>query len=124
MYEVSIDTSFSAAHRLCGYPGICKKMHGHNWVAKVYVRSVELDALGLVVDFHWLKETTDTILAQIDHSILNEHPAFRDSNPTSENISIWLYGELKKEFEGKPFWLHAIEVYETEHSSARYEGSV
>jgi 6-pyruvoyltetrahydropterin/6-carboxytetrahydropterin synthase len=122
MYEVSIDTSFCAAHHLRGYPGLCEKMHGHNWIVKVSVRAEKLDELGLVVDFHWLKQRTDHILGQIDHSILNDHPAFQNVNPTSENLAVWLYGELAKAFKEKQFKLHAVEVYETEKSSARFSG--
>jgi len=120
MYEVSVDTSFSAAHRLRDYPGNCEKMHGHNWLVRVSVRAEKLNELGLVVDFHWLKEQTDHILDPIDHSVLNDHPAFQNLNPTSENLAVWLYGELQKAFRGKSFRLHSIEIFETENCAARY----
>ena len=33
-YEINVQTHFSAAHHLRGYPGNCEKPHGHNWIVK------------------------------------------------------------------------------------------
>ncbi len=51
IFEVSIETHFSAAHALRGYPGDCARLHGHNWTVRVFVRCRELDETGIGIDF-------------------------------------------------------------------------
>ena len=43
--------SFCAGHRLLGHEGKCANLHGHNYVAEIYVSGAEFDSLGRVVDF-------------------------------------------------------------------------
>ena len=43
MFEVKIETHFSAAHHLLNYKGECENQHGHNWKVEVYVQVTELD---------------------------------------------------------------------------------
>ena len=56
MYELSIQTSFSAAHRLRNYQGDCEALHGHNWKVQVTVQSRTLNDIGLAIDFKTLKK--------------------------------------------------------------------
>src|SRR5512141_1368611 len=37
IFEVSVETNFSAAHALRGYQGDCARLHGHNWTVRVSV---------------------------------------------------------------------------------------
>ena len=83
MFEVSIKSRFSGAHRLEGYPGKCADLHGHNWDVEVFVRGERLNETGILVDFRRLKETVADTLAGLDHSDLSRHPAFAAKNPTS-----------------------------------------
>ena len=87
MYELTVRTHFSAAHKLRGYSGKCESLHGHNWELEVTVASDRLGPLGMVIDFAELKRAIGEVTDGLDHKYLNELEAFRQSNPTTELIS-------------------------------------
>ena len=89
-------TEFAAAHRLRGYKGACEKLHGHNWKLDVVLQSNRLNDLGLVMDFHEVKAALKDILAEFDHSFLNDLARFKTVNPTTENIAKAVADELVK----------------------------
>ncbi len=120
MFEVAIETGFSAAHRLRGYRGKCEELHGHNWKVEVAVRAQDLDSTGLAIDFGVLKEKTGKILAELDHRHLNDHPHFSEINPSSENIAAFIYGRLEKELESEQVSLSRVTVWESDTSRATY----
>ena len=47
--------AFNAGHRLLGHEGMCRYLHGHNYVAEFHVRADTLDEVGRVADFSELK---------------------------------------------------------------------
>ena len=116
MFEVKIETSFSAAHHLLNYKGNCENQHGHNWKVEVYVRGTQLDNANILVDFKVLKKEVNAVLDMLDHKDLNELEMFKDISPSSEIISKFLYDELKKKFAG----LSKVSVWETANSCASY----
>lgn len=120
MYELTIETQFSAAHQLKGYKGRCEKLHGHNWRVQVSVSSERLDEIGLAIDFHELKKITNEVLLPLDHSMLNEVFPFTEINPSSENIAKWLYDSLKKRVNNDNIKLSAVTVWESEAAAATY----
>lgn len=120
MYELTIETQFSAAHQLRGYKGRCEKLHGHNWRVQVSVSSERLDEIGLAIDFHELKKITNEVLLPLDHSMLNEVFPFTEINPSSENIAKWLYDSLKKMVNNDNIKLSAVTVWESEAAAATY----
>jgi len=120
MFEVSVNTRFSAAHHLVGYPGHCANPHGHNWDVEVFVRGKKLNPTGILVDFRTLKDTVRGVLSELDHSDLNTHRAFRKSNPSSENIARFLYKELSKRINRRDCRVSCVAVGETPESRARY----
>lgn len=95
IFEVYIETHFSAAHTLNGYPGDCARLHGHNWIIRVYVRCLELNDIGIGIDFRVIKETVKDVLSGLDHCSINELPQFKDKNPSSENIARYIYQALR-----------------------------
>jgi 6-pyruvoyltetrahydropterin/6-carboxytetrahydropterin synthase len=120
VFEAMVEVSFSASHMIKGYPGNCAKLHGHNFKVRVYIRSRELNELGLVIDFRVLKRKTEEMLSELDHTLINEHPDFEDINPSSENIARWLFKKLSKEINSPRYHLHAVEVWESDASRVRY----
>jgi len=101
---------FQAAHYLREYQGKCEKVHGHTFHVEVAIRVEELDRIGIGIDFAKIKR----ILAELlpDHTLLNEVFSF---NPSAENLSRFLYLELKKQFP-----VTAVTVWESEDASATY----
>ena len=120
MYEVGITTHFSAAHHLVGYDGSCAGKHGHNWGVEVFVEGEELDGTGILVDFRKLKRDVQQVLADMDHTDLNEAEFFKESNPTSENIARLLYGRLASRINCETYRLSRVLVRETPGNGARY----
>jgi 6-pyruvoyltetrahydropterin/6-carboxytetrahydropterin synthase len=120
VFEVYVKTHFSAAHRLCGYPGECARVHGHNWIVEVYVQCSELNELGIGIDFRDIKQAAKDVLAGMDHSDLNDLAFFKDINPSSENIAKYLYRELSKILNTGKLKVSKIKVCETPGAGAFY----
>ncbi len=122
MFDIFIKTHFSAGHHLRNYPGDCEKPHGHNWNIKVTVRATELDELGMGIDFRTVKNAVNGVVDQLDHCDLNEHPAFRKINPSSENIAVFIFDSLKETLASERYQLYSVLVGETESTSVIYYG--
>ncbi len=119
MYELSVESSFAAAHQLRGYGGKCEKLHGHNWKVQVHVLADRLNEIDLAIDFHVLKKYLAECVAPLDHCYLNDIFPFTEKNPSSENVAKWVYDSIKKKLNGEVH-LSAITVWESETSSATY----
>lgn len=120
MYEISIKISFSAAHQLIGYNGACEHLHGHNWIAEVFVRTENLDSEGLGIDYKILEKHADDVLKSLDHKNINKVQPFDKINPTSENIARWLFKELSALVNSHELKVFRINIKETENFSASY----
>ncbi|MBO8138045.1 MAG: 6-carboxytetrahydropterin synthase QueD [Desulfotomaculum sp.] len=126
MYELMIKMNFDAAHKLCGYRGNCANVHGHTWIVEVTVAGSKLNSLGLLIDFKELKKIVGRIIEQLDHSYLNELPAFAHggemSNPTAENLSCYIYKKVKAELNSNypEVKLSRVNVWESPTSCASY----
>jgi 6-pyruvoyltetrahydropterin/6-carboxytetrahydropterin synthase len=116
MFEIKVQSSFSAAHNLRNYRGKCENLHGHNWKVEAVFAYDSLDKDGMAVDFKEAKAQLKTVLAQFDHSYLNESGFFKNANPTSENMAKFIYDELKKN-NGN---IYSVSVWENDSSCATY----
>lgn len=120
MYELMVETQFSAAHQLRGYKGKCENLHGHNWRIQVVITAEKLNAIGLAMDFHELKKMTNELISTLDHSVLNEMFPFTEINPSSENIAKWMYDSIKKKLNSNNIAVASVTVWEAETASATY----
>ncbi|MDD3237253.1 MAG: 6-carboxytetrahydropterin synthase QueD [Candidatus Gastranaerophilales bacterium] len=116
MYELKVESSFSAAHHLLNYDGECENQHGHNWKVEAYISGDELNKSNLLIDFKILKKELNSILDILDHTDINELPQFKNSSPSSEIISKFIYVELKKIIPQ----VSKVSVWETQNSCASY----
>ncbi|HEY3491026.1 MAG TPA: 6-carboxytetrahydropterin synthase QueD [Candidatus Deferrimicrobiaceae bacterium] len=94
LYTLTVKSDFAAAHRLREYDGNCERLHGHNWLVEVSVTTGTLDARGMAVDFRVIKTALNEVLGQLDHAYLNDVSPFSEINPSSENISRFIYDEV------------------------------
>ena len=133
MYSLKVQGVFSSAHNLRGYKGKCEDLHGHNWLVEIVIKSSQLDAIGMVLDFKYLKKRLNACLEKMDHKYLNKLSFFKKINPvrsgaprrgisngvnpTSENIAKYIYDQLKSSI---PL-LSSVTVWENSTSSANYE---
>jgi 6-pyruvoyltetrahydropterin/6-carboxytetrahydropterin synthase len=121
MYSVRVESDFAAAHFLSRYHGKCERLHGHNYRVRLWARGGELDEGGMLVDFAVVKDALRRVCSALDHTNLNENPAFAD-NPSAERIARHIFEETAKLLPpGVAALLFAVDVYETPTSMARYE---
>jgi 6-pyruvoyltetrahydropterin/6-carboxytetrahydropterin synthase len=124
MYEATIETHFSSAHRLRQYNGECERLHGHNWNVQVSIASQELDDLGMVIDFKELKGKTNALMDRFDHQYLNEVSPFAELNPTTENIARYIFDELSKTVNTNSVKVNKVTVWESPTCYASYGRSI
>ena len=131
MFTISRHIDFCYGHRLIGYAGKCRHLHGHNGRVVITLAAQSLDHRGMVVDFgdikhivsSWIDQHLDhrMILHQDDPAVpylkqLGEPLVLLDVNPTAENIAILIaqYAQSK----GLP--VRQVQLWETPHCVASY----
>jgi len=120
MYELKIVTDFAAAHRLNNFYGKCESLHGHNWKVEVFLWGDQLDEAGLVKDFGVVKAKAREVLGELDHQYLNDLPAFREQNPSSENLARYLFERLAAALNDDNVRVNRVSVWESDNSCASY----
>jgi 6-pyruvoyltetrahydropterin/6-carboxytetrahydropterin synthase len=122
MYENTVLSHFSAAHRLRYLHGKCEELHGHNWKIEVSLSSDRLNKEGVVIDFQILKQKLEKVLKPLDHTYLNDLPYFSGEEPSSENIAKYIFDKLKKDLKGHRAHLKRVTAWESETACATYSG--
>ena len=122
MYEITVLSHFSGAHRLRHLHGRCEALHGHNWKIEATVAANRLGKEGVTLDFGILKQKLGSVVKQIDHVYLNDLPYFRKAEPSSENIAKYIFDRLKKELKMHRARLKKVTAWESETSCATYFG--
>ena len=120
MYQVSVERHFDAAHFLRGYQGKCEALHGHRFRVVTQIIASRVDDIGIAYDFTELKRHLTDILARFDHTCLNDVAPFDKINPSSENIAVTIYNELKPKLAGVPVTISSVEVWESPQSGVTY----
>lgn len=120
VYEIYVKDYFAAAHVLKGYDGNCSNMHGHNWIVEAYIQCTKLDHLGMGIDFMDVKGAVTDVLSKLDHTTLNDVPEFHSMNPTSENISRFLYTQLSRRLNTEHITVTKVMVFESPGCGSSY----
>jgi 6-pyruvoyltetrahydropterin/6-carboxytetrahydropterin synthase len=86
---------FEAAHLLPHLPEThkCRRLHGHSFQVEIVVTGEVDPSFGWVMDYADVKAAFKPLWERLDHYYLNEVPGLE--NPTSENLAIWIWNELK-----------------------------
>ncbi len=116
MFELKVESSFSAAHHLLNYNGECENQHGHNWKVEAFFRGNELNKSNLLIDFKVLKKHLNAILDMLDHKDINTLDEFKNVSPSSEILSKFIYKKLKEKISET----YKVSVWETEKACASY----
>ncbi len=116
-YELTTTRHFSAAHQLRLYDGSLEPVHGHNWRVEVRIGADELDAIGVVMDFHELERLVDQVISPMHNRHLNELDAFQKLNTSTEHVALHIARSLKLPPQVR---LLSVQVWETSENSARY----
>lgn len=120
MFRLNVMSDFSSAHRLEGYEGACKNLHGHNWKVRVGINAAKTDDIGMTLDFGIVKKHLQSLLDKLDHRYLNDLEYFKGINPTSENIARYIFSELGKSINGEFVRVAEVEIWESDRTSVVY----
>lgn len=132
MYQIRKKVRFEMAHILdSSYSKECQQIHGHSYIAEIFLQADKLNKDGMVLDFKKLKETINTeILANFDHALITSDTWYNQKktylrlkgitrvpyNPTAENMA--------KDFFERLFSVHPevckVRLHETESGYAEY----
>ncbi len=121
IWRLTVRSEFAAAHALRHYQGKCEACHGHNFSVEAVVQgSVLTPDTELLADFSDLKRDLASVLEALDHKDLSRTPPFDRLNPSSENLSRYIYQKLKPLAEARGVAVHAVTVSERAAQSATY----
>jgi 6-pyruvoyltetrahydropterin/6-carboxytetrahydropterin synthase len=137
MIHVTRKVHFNAAHRLHNPAksaewnamtyGLCnhENWHGHNYVLEVTVAGMPDPDTGYVMDLGKLRNILEErILSKCDHRNLNlDVPFLMGIIPSSENLVIAFYHEIKDEVEraaASGARVTSVKLFETDRNVAEY----
>ncbi|AEK72335.1 6-pyruvoyl-tetrahydropterin synthase [Thermococcus sp. 4557] len=104
---------FEAAHAV-RINGESEEIHGHTFRLEVAVEGPLKN--GYVMDFLELRRIVNEIIGKLDHRNLNA----LFENPTTENVALWIAGEVKKRLpEGVR--LQRVTLWEGEENGVEFE---
>lgn len=107
MFSIWHEFRFSAAHSLkLGAGHKCSRVHGHTYAVRVEFGGHLRD--GMVRDYSEIRAEVAPLVAQLDHSMLND----TIENPTAERIAEW--------FGTRIVGVSAVVVQESPDTGARW----
>jgi 6-pyruvoyltetrahydropterin/6-carboxytetrahydropterin synthase len=123
MFEVTVETDFSAGHFLRNYKGKCENPHGHNYRVRVTLAGAELDEAGMLLDFKQLKHILEPLIERLDHRMLNDLEPFTELNPSAENMAKYFYDQTRDKLAaitGGRVRVKDCTIWETDTTTATY----
>ena len=98
------------------------KIHGHNYTLEVMVTGDIVEDTGFLVDLGHLKKIVKkNVIDILDHSLFDvEVEWFKDRQPSSENLVIFIWNQIQSELKGTK--LHRIRLHETPTIFTDYYG--
>ena len=132
MYIVSVRDHFMIAHSFRGEVfGPAEKLHGATYVVDAEFRRAELDADGVVVDIGRAAEMLKVILSAFNFRNLDEEPAFKGRNTTTEFLARVIYDRVCQAIERGALGAGAsmiesvrVTLHESHIASASFDGRV
>src|SRR5262245_24214303 len=95
MYSVSVRDHMMIAHSFTGAVfGPAQNLHGATYLVDVEFRRRDLDPDGIVVDIGRALETLKTVLAVLNFRNLDDEPAFRGKNTTTEFLARVVFEQI------------------------------
>ncbi len=131
--------TFCAGHRLLNHGGKCENLHGHNYVAEIFVSGDKTDDVGRLVDFSvintlfksWINDHWDHAMLLWDHDTIaisalqsvEPNRIYRMPwNPTAENMARYLLErvgpQLLNQISGYQLQVARVVLWETATSCA------
>ena len=132
MYSVTVRDHMMIAHSFTGQVfGPAQRMHGATYVVDVELRRPDLDADGIVVDIGRASDALRQVLADLNYRNLDEMPAFRGRNTTTEFLAHVVFDGLVVAIRRGDLGAGAgaieqirVTLHESHVASASFEGRV
>jgi len=132
MFSVSVRDHFMIAHSFKGPVfGPAQKLHGATYVVDVEFKRPELDADGIVIDIGRATDCLREVLAALNFRNLDDEPAFRGKNTTTEFLAFVIYERLEAKVATGDLGPHAsgltalrVTLHESHVAWAAYEGAL
>lgn len=101
-----------------------RNWHGHNYTLYVTVKGKPDPVTGFIIDLKLIsKLIKEHITEKLDHRNLNLDVDFmKDIKPSTENLAIMIWEELKGPIQANGGEMHAIKLWETENNYVEYFG--
>jgi 6-pyruvoyl-tetrahydropterin synthase len=132
MFSVSVRDHFMIAHSFSGQVfGPAQRLHGATYVVDVEFRRRELDPDGIVVDIGRASDGLRDVLAALNFRNLDDEPAFRGKNTTTEFLAFVIHERIAKKIASGELGPHArgltslrVALHESHVAWAAYEGAL
>ena len=132
MYSVTVRDHFMIAHSFKGEIfGPAQNLHGATYVVDVEFKRMELDSDGLVVDIGAALQALRVVLAELNYRNLDEEPAFKGHNTTTEFLARLIFERIAAEIEAGALGEGAhgltalrVTLHESHVASASYDGAL
>jgi 6-pyruvoyltetrahydropterin/6-carboxytetrahydropterin synthase len=132
VFTVSVRDHFMIAHSFAGQVfGPAQKLHGATYVVDVEFRRPELDPDGIVVDIGRASDGLREVLAALNFRNLDDEPAFRGKNTTTEFLAFIVHERMAKKIAAGELGPHArglaslrVTLHESHVAWAAYEGAL
>jgi 6-pyruvoyl-tetrahydropterin synthase len=133
MYALTVSDHVMIAHSFVGEIfGPAQRLHGATYAVEMEVRRAELDADGLVCDIGKALDALKAVLGEINYRNLDDVPAFKGRNTTTEFLAGEIFLRLKSRIakgalgEGTAGALSAMRITlrESPVAWAAFEGSL
>jgi 6-pyruvoyltetrahydropterin/6-carboxytetrahydropterin synthase len=101
MYTLAVSGHFMIAHSFVGEIfGPAQQLHGATYEVTMELRRAELDGNGLVCDIGHAKALLDESLGALAYRNLDDDPAFRGRNTTTEFLAGEIFRRLAERIKG------------------------
>ena len=124
MFELKVKSRFAGAHQLTMVGQKCENLHGHNWQVEVCVTGDKLNSAGVLADFGDIKKAVRQVVEkELDHKFLNELEMFKDKQPTSERIAVYIAQGVQAILDrdlAEPVNVSKVKAWESDDACATY----
>ena len=132
MYSVNVRDHLMIAHSFKGDVfGPAQRLHGATYVVDVEFRRPDLDRDGIVVDIGRATGALDAILTELNYRNLDDDPAFKGRNTTTEFLARVVFDRLVAAIErgdlgagGRAIEAMRVTLHESHVAAAAFEGKV
>jgi 6-pyruvoyltetrahydropterin/6-carboxytetrahydropterin synthase len=130
MYSVLVRDHVMIAHSFTGAVfGPAQRLHGATYIVDVEFRRPDLDPDGIVVDIGRASETLHRILGTVNFQNLDEVPAFKGRNTTTEFMARYVFDTMARAVKDGELGPNAgrieslkVTLQESHVAAASYEG--